>query len=433
MELKEVISESYIESKPDINELYGNNGMTVVSPESEFEISEVLKYANENDLKVSIISGGTKRGFGGIQERYDILLSLANFKGIVEHTVGDMTVTVKPGTTIQELQDHLAEHNQMVSLDPAWPKEATIGGVIAANESGPKRLKYGSARDLVIGLRVVYSDGSIIRTGGKVVKNVAGYDMNKLFIGAMGTLGVISEITMKLRPLPKYESLVLLNMKEDTLDQIKAFAVKLQDSFMEPVSLELINPELSKKMTGKAGYTLAIAFEDVEKAVHYQEEWVKANCPESASVEILSLEKAREYWGEFQAASPNSLTSQQSNQIAAAIKIGSKNMDVLEIIKELPVLANDNVNIEAHGGLGHGLTHVFLGGEEDDIKNTIQEIRSFAENKGGYAVLKLLPASLRNEIDVWGKQPAYAFLFEGMKRKVDPKNTLNFKRFIGGI
>ncbi|MDA6161842.1 FAD-binding oxidoreductase, partial [Escherichia coli] len=108
-----------------------------------------------------------------------------------------MTVTVRSGTRFKDLQDYLAKHNQKISLDPFWPENATIGGIIAANESGPKRLGYGSARDAVIGLRTVYPDGKVIRSGGRVVKNVAGYDMNKLFIGSMGTLGVISEITLK--------------------------------------------------------------------------------------------------------------------------------------------------------------------------------------------------------------------------------------------
>src|SRR5690606_11710977 len=162
----------------------------------------------------NVVAGGTKRGYGGTLQQADILLSLEKYKGIVEHSVGDLTLTVKAGTTLKEISDELAKKGQRLPLDTPWPEYATIGGILSANDSGPKRLLHGSGRDLVIGTRIVYADGRVIRTGGKTVKNVAGYDMNKLFIGAMGTLGVISEVTVKLRPLPKYEGLVLLHFPE---------------------------------------------------------------------------------------------------------------------------------------------------------------------------------------------------------------------------
>src|SRR5699024_5693105 len=202
----------------------GNSGRQEIEAHSEDDISNVLRYANEHEKTVNIISGGTKRGYGGAMKEADILLSLAGCEGIVEHSIGDLTLTVRPGTTLKEISDRLAEHGQCLALDPSWPELATIGGIISANESGPKRLLYGSARDLVIGTRIVYADGRVIRTGGKVVKNVAGYDMNKLFIGVMGTLGIISEITLKLRPLPKYEGLSLLHFPDDREQGIHDFA-----------------------------------------------------------------------------------------------------------------------------------------------------------------------------------------------------------------
>src|SRR5690606_23803693 len=154
----------------------------VVYPNEEEQIATILKFANDNKLTINIEGMGTKRGFGGTIERADIVMSLKNYTGITEHSVGDMTMTVKAGTPFIEIQQYLSEYNQTVPLDPTDQEEATIGGIIAANDSGPKRLGYGSARDLVIGLRIAYPNGQIIRTGGKVVKNVAGYDMNKLFI-----------------------------------------------------------------------------------------------------------------------------------------------------------------------------------------------------------------------------------------------------------
>ncbi|KHE68387.1 FAD-binding oxidoreductase [Halobacillus sp. BBL2006] len=416
-----------------LEDKFGNKGSTIFRATTEAEISKIVRQADKEGKSIAIESGGTKRGYGGVKNDYDITLSLKNYKGVVEHNVGDMTVTVRPGTTITELQDFLREHNQMVSIDPNWPDQATIGGVIATNESGSKRLKYGSARDLVIGLRLVYANGEIIRTGAKVVKNVAGYDMNKLFIGAMGTLGVITEITMKLRPLPKFESLVQVSLPAEKIDALKTFAIAIQDSMLEPVSLELMNPVLSKKLTGREEYRLLIAFEDVEKAVRYQEDWVENHKPEGADLEVHRNEEAQEFWRTFSALAPNSLTDDQNEKTQAILKVGSKNIDVFEIMKELSSLQSSSVTIEGHGGMGHGISQYTLSGTHEGVVAAIEEIRKIAESKKGYTIGTHLPFELRKQVDAWGGKTSSFFLFEGIKKKVDPRNTLNHQRFIGGI
>lgn len=434
-ELTAILSEKQVQIEEHGSHPLGNSGHVTVYPQSEKEISNILRYANTHGKRVCIVGGGTKRGFGGQLECADILLSLANYSGIVEHAAADMTVTVKSGTVFQQLQDYLAEYRQKVALDPVWPQYATIGGVISANDSGPKRLGYGSARDSVIGLRIVYPDGKMIRSGGKVVKNVAGYDMNKLFIGAMGTLGVISEITLKLRPLPKYESLVLLSFPSGNLEEIRSFAVQFLDSMMEPVCFELLSPSLSERLIGQRAYTLAIGFEDVESAVHYQEEFVKRLQPPNTAIRILPQEEAKSFWQTFYTIGPNGATPDPLGQeIEAAVKIGVVNFDVLHIIRESDLLQEScHVHIEAHGGLGHGLCQVYIKGESESVIATIERLRTTAMQLGGYAVVKHLPFSLRKRIDVWGEKPSYFFLLDGIKRKIDPNRILNNQRFIGGI
>ncbi|GMB09751.1 FAD-binding oxidoreductase [Thermolongibacillus altinsuensis] len=434
-ELKSILPETQMEAGESEGHPLGNGGRLIVYPKSEEEIVNILKYANQSGKKISVIGGGTKRGFGGLTESADLLLSLANYKGIVEHTVGDMTITVKPGTPFQELQAYLAEHHQKISLDPAWPEYATIGGVIAANDSGPKRFGYGSARDIVIGMRVVYPNGTVIRTGGKVVKNVAGYDMNKLFIGSMGTLGVISEVSMKLRPLPKYESLILVSFEEGNLEEeIRSFVVRILDSMLEPTSLELLSPSLSERLTGQKRYTLAISFEDVESSVHYQEDFVKRIQPSKTKMTILQQKEAQSFWNQFYKIGPNGLQHTENKETQAALKIGVINLDVLKVIKESQLIQDsNNLLIEAHGGLGHGLCQVYLKGASEDILSAIQDLRDFVTQLGGYLVVKHLPLALRQKVDVWGEKPSYFFLLEGIKSKIDPNRILNHKRFVGGI
>lgn len=433
-ELKAMFPEIQVEEQ-DVHPL-GNGGKVAVYPQSEEAISKIVKYAHQNGKKIAIIGGGTKRGFGGLVECADILLSLANYSGIVEHAVADMVVTVKSGTPFQQLQDYLAEYNQKVALDPAWPQYATVGGVIAANESGPKRLGYGSARDSVIGLRTVYPDGTVIRSGGKVVKNVAGYDMNKLFIGSMGTLGILSEVTIKLRPLPKYESLVLLSFQTGDIDSIRSFAVQFLDSMMEPVCLELLNPSLAERLVGQRAYTLAIGFEDVESAVHYQEEFVQRIQPPNTTITIFSPQEARSFWNTFYQIGPNGANMKEDGNtvVEAVVKIGVVNLDVLHILRESELLQDVcHVNIEAHGGLGHGLCQVYIKGAAESVTAAIEQLRAIAVQRKGYAIVKHLPLSLRRTIDVWGGKPSYFFLLEEIKTKIDPNRILNDQRFVGGI
>src|SRR5699024_9246363 len=346
-----------------------------------------------------------------------------------------LTLTVRPGTTLKEISDRLAEHGQCLALDPSWPELATIGGIISANESGPRRLLYGSARDLVIGTRIVYADGRVIRTGGKVVKNVAGYDMNKLFIGAMGTLGIISEITLKLRPLPKYEGLSLLHFPDDREQEIHDFAKRILDSMMEPVSLEVLTPPTAEKLTGKRQYTLAIAFEDQEKAVSQQEKWVADNLPSGVEQTILHEQNASEWWDAFRRQSPNGHNDGTDDTITqAALKIGSLPSDVPGNLKKAEELAETHhVSVEGHGGAGHGISRIYINGLSEDIIAYIKALRSEAEKKQGYAVCTHLPYALRAAADVWGEKPAYFSLLDGIKRTNDPKKLLNRQRFVGGI
>ncbi|MFC7392914.1 FAD-binding oxidoreductase [Scopulibacillus cellulosilyticus] len=434
-DLRTIVEEDQLK-EGDFPHQLGNNGLYHVFPRSENEIAAILKYANQNGKKIIPVSGGTKRGFGGTTDKADILLSLSQFKGILEHTTGDLTMTVRPGTTIKEMMDYLANRGQMIPIDPAWPEHATIGGVISANDSGPKRLKYGSARDFVIGLRVVYPDGRVIRTGGKVVKNVAGYDMNKLFVGSMGTLGVISEVTLKLRPLPKYKSLIVLTFSEEQMKEIHPFMASVLNSVIEPVTLECLTPDLTYQLLGERAYALAVTFEDREKAVRYQENWLKANMPQNWNCHIFRQKEAKDWWGTFSRIGPNGSLENVTDQgnVKIALKVGSKNSDVFTILEYCHRLGkSDGLDVEAHGGMGHGISRVYLEGDDETLIASVEKIRQFVEQKKGYVVVQHSPLKLRQRLNIWGEKPNYFSLLEGIKRAIDPNGVLNPNRFVGGL
>lgn len=334
---------------------------------------------------------------------------------------------------MQEIQDYLSPYGQMVALDPARPAKSSIGGIIAANDSGPKRLRYGSARDHVLGLRVVYPDGKVLNSGGRTVKNVAGYDLNKLFIGSMGTLGIISTVTLKLRPLPKFESVCLLLFPEDKLAELRQFAIQLQDSHLEPVSLELFSTELTRQLlpleSNRQDYLLAIAFEDREPAVYYQEEWVKQQLPSCATLQIFQQEEAKAFWQQVANLGPD-----EHELEYVSLKVGSNLLAVSEIVAYAQNLGEQlELNILAHGGMGHGLSKIHLRGKETQLHTFITKLRNFVEEKMGYVVIQHAPLALRKSCSVWGEPPAYFPLLAEIKRTFDPQGILSPKRYVGGL
>src|SRR5581483_8682706 len=182
----------------------------MVTPPTINDLAQVIALANEHNLTVAARGGGSSMNLGGLPDRIDVLIETNKLTALLEHESPDLTCHVEAGITLADLQARLAAKGQRLALDPPNAQQATIGGLLASNASGPKRLRYGAARDLVIGLRVVQANGEIASSGGRVVKNVAGYDLNKLYIGSLGTLGIIVEANFKLHPLPAAERTLLL-------------------------------------------------------------------------------------------------------------------------------------------------------------------------------------------------------------------------------
>ncbi|PTX60324.1 glycolate oxidase FAD binding subunit [Melghirimyces profundicolus] len=433
MALNDLLPAERISRSESSNPL-GNSGDWIAQPRTENEIADLLRHADEKGWKVTVTGGGSKRGYGGLRERYDMMLSLADLRGVVEHRRGDMTVTVRAGTPIRELADHLAEHGQRLPCDPRWPGTATIGGVVAANETGPRRLAFGAPRDFVLGLRVICPDGRILRTGGKVVKNVAGYDMNKLFVGSMGTLGVMSEITVKLRPLPPDQCLMYLTFPEGSEADIEPFLRLLRSSTLEPFALEVLNPVLAEKTAGVNRYTLAVAFEDRSEAVDDQVKWVRDHLPEGIGMEMRRGEEALRCWEAWAELGPRGPEVPDTDSPAAAAKIGLRSTETVSFIREATEKASDRgLEVFAHGGAGHGIARIWLRGTREAVLPYLAELRSVVEERRGFLVADHLPFEWRKRLDVWGNRTIPFGLMKRIKDSCDPNRTLNDQRFVGGI
>ncbi|MGH9676749.1 MAG: FAD-binding oxidoreductase, partial [Candidatus Acidiferrum sp.] len=208
----------------------------VAEPGNEKELAAVLQCANELGVSVLPRGGGTKMNWGNPPSRADVILSTARLNSIIEHVWADLTVTVEAGCTIAKLQESLAQHGQRLALDALWPAQSTIGGVLSANESGALRLRFGGLRDLIIGVTVALPSGALASSGGKVVKNVAGYDLPKLVTGAYGTLGVITRAVFRLHPLPRETR--SLSMHAANVDEAQRLMLLLQDCRLAHTALQ---------------------------------------------------------------------------------------------------------------------------------------------------------------------------------------------------
>src|SRR5919106_3138504 len=255
----------------------------IVSPGDVEQVAAVLAVAHREALAVVPWGGGTSMGLGQPLERMDIALCLHRLNHIVEHEPADLTATAQAGITMTDLQNQLGSRGQWWPVDPPLPDSATLGGVLATNSSGPKRLLYGTARDLVIGVKVVHADGVSSKAGGKVAKNVTGYDMMKLYIGSLGTLAVIVEATLKLRPCPPLQHLVWATFP--TPDTAWQAARRLLTSLLLPNAVELLNPAVATFLhrnvagPGRAdGWALLAGVDGVEPGVARQTRELQAIC-----------------------------------------------------------------------------------------------------------------------------------------------------------
>ncbi|NHN29008.1 FAD-binding oxidoreductase [Paenibacillus agricola] len=411
----------------------------VVAPETEEQVSHVLQFAHSNGYSVVTQGGGTKDAWGGHTGQADILLSMKNMSGILHHSIGDLMVTALPGTTVKTLQDALGQAGQFLPIDPSWSEQSTIGGMVAANGSGPKRALFGSARDHLIATRVALADGTVIRTGAKVVKNVAGYDMNKLFVGSMGTLGVLTELTFKIRPLPATTG--LLAFGSNASGDWKRIQEALLDSQLEPCAAELVSPALAMKLFGSAQPepALVILFEDVDPSVSYQLEWLKTFAAN------IGLEPASECRGRT-ATEP--LIEHLRNIVPSAnaiapdrLVVSLKLLSTMTEVSDIYEFANTSAaqlgcELYFSGGLFTGISYCTLDTEPNrtqDIIQWIHGINAYMDQIHGAAIVALAPVQVRSAVSVWGFARADGGLMKDIKQKLDSTHILNRGRFVGGI
>ncbi|HLV99771.1 MAG TPA: FAD-binding oxidoreductase [Ktedonobacterales bacterium] len=405
----------------------------VALPASVEDVAALLKLAGEQQLAVLPVGGSTELTLGQPPERYDLAICTARLNALLEHEAADLTCSVQAGMTLADLQQRLATKGQFLALDPPNNEQATIGGILAANASGPQRLRYGAARDLVIGLRVVLGDGTIARSGGKVVKNVAGYDLNKLYIGSLGTLGIIVEANFKLIPRPEHEETLLIAFENASAAMETVIA--LLSSVVTPTALELLDPaaqqslpEQARAMLPGPAYLLATSFSSVAKAVTRQLADSRAIATSHAGSPRGNLEGTAHdtFWAAVRA-----------RQIGPVVcKVSLLINDVAPFLAEAQTICQEQqLESSAIAHAGSGVIYLQLGPADalDRLAAAIGKLRNLALQDKGSLVITHAPTALKAQINVWGEARPDLRLMGTLKRKFDPADTLVKGRFVGGL
>src|ERR671913_1807759 len=244
-DLRRIVGPDNVHEATEEDAVEGVEPYFVVEPGSIEEISDVMKLAAREDLAVAPRGSGTKTHIGDPPRRLDLIIGTLRMNEVLEHTQGDQIVRLEAGVKLEDLQENVSGSNQMLAIDPP-ESGATIGGIVATNSSGPRRYRYGTIRDLIIGITVVLQDGTVAKAGGKVVKNVAGYDLSKLFTGSLGTLGIIANANFRLHPRPEAARTVAVEVAGP--QQAQAAAQAIVHSQIEATAVELHYGEDEKQL-----------------------------------------------------------------------------------------------------------------------------------------------------------------------------------------
>jgi glycolate oxidase FAD binding subunit len=386
----------------------------VAEPGSVEETSELLRLAGDEGLAVAPRGGGTKMGWGNPPRDLDLVVSTTRMNGIVEHVPGDQVVRVQAGMRLHDLQERLAGSDQMLGIDPP-EMGATIGGIVAANSTGPRRYRYGTIRDLIIGVRIVLPDGTVAKAGGKVVKNVAGYDLSKLFTGSLGTLGVIAECNFRLHPKPEVGQTVAVELSSTAAANEAAQAIL--HSQLVPSAVEL--------HWGGEARLLTVLIEGIPPAVEAQAQTASHLLRGFGEVRTLSEEEA-DNLGPLEPPGTGG---------EVALKISTPPAELVGVLDStLEACSRRGVTPRITAHAGNGVTYVGLsGGDEESWAQIVEELREIWTRRGGSVVVREAPLAFKNRVEVWGPLGSRLELSRRVKEKLDPRGTLNPGRFVGGI
>jgi glycolate oxidase FAD binding subunit len=400
----------------------------VIEPGNPEEVAGALKIATGEGLHVIPRGRATKMEWGNPPRGGELILSTRRLNRVVEHAWGDMTATVEAGCTFQQLQQTLAEHGQRLALDPLWPDQATIGGILATNDSGPLRVRFGSLRDLIIGITLALPDGTLAKSGGKVVKNVAGYDLPKLATGSLGTLGIITQAIFRLHPVPRESRTLSFSCANGgTSDSVSmnALVLAIQDCNMVPTGVQVragssATPEVDLHQIDL--HEIDLRFEGTTAGCEAQIE---------QTLRIASgarrIESPADVWN-----ARSKIWSGTEPSVVCKFSLLPADLGTfLNLIRNVSEPLHLPWRLVAQAV---GVGYLRLEGTNcGALLNALQDLRKKLESRGGSLVILRCPLEIKSKTDVWGSAGDALALMKSIKAQFDPTGVLNPGRFIGGI
>ena len=438
--LSSLVGEEYVLTSPEAKRFAvdGVDPALAVRPGTQQEVAAVAAACSAAGASILPWTDGAMIGLGNPPSRLEVVVCLDRLTRIVEFDDANLNVSVEAGVRLADLQAVLSAKKEFLPLDPAQPDQVTVGGLVQTNASGPRRLLYGSLRDWVLGLRVVLPGGEKIRCGGKVIKNVSGYDMNKIFIGNLGTLGIVTEATFKLLPTPATSATVVGVFAQ--LPQVGAVVRRTLASFLLPEALEALDPQAlatlgpALGLDGVTGYGLAVSMTGSRETVERQVRDFSTLFGEEKAlkVETLGAERADAGWRairDVQAKLPKGRVI-----VKIAVPIG-KTLDLLSAAEGLLRRNAWRGAITAHAGSGivRAGIEVAAASALEPLREGILSLRREAEALDGSLVLEAAPPSLKRSLDTWGKSREGFNVMRRLKAEFDPRALLTSGRFLEGI
>jgi len=394
----------------DADAVAGVPARYVAAPASTDEAAAVVRAAAAHDLAVVVRGAGTKQDWAAPPRRLDLVLDTRRLTGVVEHAAGDLVVVVRAGTVREELQEKLTPAGQQLALDTPMPG-ATVGGTVAVSTSGPRRMLYGTVRDVLIGVTIVRPDGAVAHAGGKVVKNVAGYDLGKLVAGSYGTLGVITQCAFRLHPLPAATALV--SRRVEGPEEAGRLAAAVLAAQVVPSALEVDAPP-------DGGIEVAVLLEGVPQGVETRVATTRRLL--GGETTVSGTQPA--WWSAYPWSSGDvglKLTAVLSRVPALLAAVGT-------------VRERYGAPLAARGSAGVGVLYAGLPGatDPDVVARIVEELRTAAHAAAGHAVVLTAPAAVHDRVDVWGPVEGLD-LMRRVKQQFDPDRRFAPGRFVGGI
>lgn len=422
-ELSRMVSSSYVpgsgDADPGVPE-FGFSPEIVLYPETVEEVSRILGFASRNGVRVFPFAGGTKLFLGNPVGTVGAALSLRRLCGVLFHEPSDMVSTVQCGMEVREFQKTVGRENQLFPVDPPrLASGATVGGLVSSNLCGPMSTRYGTCRELVLGVKAVRADGEVINLGGKVVKNVAGYDIPKLMVGSLGTLCVLAEATFRLYPRQPFSRTVVLGFDDHVSCSGAARTILAAD--IVPTCFEILDEKLSSELgaSREAKRSVLLRFDSLEEAVMDQIRQVReVTSDKTAAFAEMDDERSRELWDSVREF-PFSLEGGFSSRLTLPV---TGSIEVLSDIESVPAISG--VTVRCLSRPARGVALVSVSGEGEGAVEAARLLENLSGSLGGRIMFSGIPGGLRERIKAWGDFGESLFLMKNIKRRFDPGGVL---------